>query len=257
MQESIELAVPRGILRGMVHRPPAGEGAHHPLLIVFHGFTGTKVDNHFIYPKLCRSLEARGIASLRFDFSGSGESDGDFRDMTLSGELDEARRIFDFAQGLAGIDPRSIFLLGHSMGGLVAGMLAAEKAPAGLVLLAPAGNIDAIISERLRAGRPLEDAPGCRDIGGLVLGREFLPDLRGMNPLGLSARYAGPVMVVQGSADPVVPEEVSRLWYSRFPGAARYIVLEGAGHNYDSIAFEERIFREIGDFVVAPRRSPA
>jgi pimeloyl-ACP methyl ester carboxylesterase len=260
VQEAVELEIGGKALRGMFHLPaargmlhePAEASSGHaapPLLIIFHGFTGTKVESHFIYPKLCRSLEGQGIASLRFDFSGSGESDGDFRDMTLSGELEEARRIWDFALGLPRIDPESVFILGHSMGGLVAGMLAAEKGPRGLVLIAPAGNMPDIARGYLREKTVAVDARGDHDIGGLVLGRGFLPDLLALDPLGVSREYGGPVCVLQGTADPVVPESVGRQWFSSFPGARSFVPLEGAGHNYDSIAYEERIFSTVGDFI--------
>jgi uncharacterized protein len=253
VQEAVELKIGDKILRGMFHLPAAASGgrAASPLLVVFHGFTGTKVENHFIYPKLCRSLEERGIASLRFDFSGSGESDGDFRDMTLSGELEEARLIWDFALGLPRIDPGSVFLLGHSMGGLVAGMQAAEKGPRGLILIAPAGNMPDIARGYLRDKTVAVDARGDRDIGGLVLGRDFLSDLLSLDPLGKSQEYGGPVCVLQGTADPVVPESVGRQWFSSFPGARSFVALEGAGHNYDSIAYEERIFSTVGNFILS------
>jgi uncharacterized protein len=261
VQKAVELKIGDKTLRGMFHKP-AGRGMPHapspvpggdrapPLLIIFHGFTGTKVENHFLYPKLCRRLEARGIASLRFDFSGSGESDGDFRDMTLSGELEEARLIWDFALGLPRTDPGSVFILGHSMGGLVAGMLAAEKGPRGLVLIAPAGNMPDIARDTLREKTIAVDAEGGSDIGGLVLGRGFLPDLLELDPLGKSRAYRGPVRLLQGTADPVVPESVARLWLSSFPGSTSFVPLEGAGHNYDSIAYEERIFSTVGDFIL-------
>jgi hypothetical protein len=257
MQEHVELLVGENVLRGMLHWPAANaaklaeKAGGIPLLLIFHGFTGTKVENHFIYPKLCRSLERAGVASLRFDFSGSGESDGEFRNMTLSGELEEARNIWDFALGLHGIDQGSVFILGHSMGGLVAGMLAAEKEPKGLILLAPAGNMADIAYETLLRRTIAEDPRGGSDIGGLILGRGFLPDLNGMDPLALSKKYLGAVLIIHGTADPVVPEVVSKQWFSSFSGAARYIALKGAGHNYDSIAYEERIFTEVENFIIS------
>jgi uncharacterized protein len=272
MQEHVELRAGPKVLRGMLHRPrptsgsggragdaegaAPGEGASPldigaaPLLVVFHGFTGTKVENHFIYPKLSRNLERSGIASLRFDFSGSGESDGEFRDMTLSGELEEARRIWDFALALGGVDRDALFLLGHSMGGLVAGMLAAEKNPRGLLLLAPAGNMPDIVRDTLARKTVAVDSQGDSDIGGLVLGRGFLPDLLALDPPEASRKYRGPVCVIHGTADPVVPEAVSRQWFSSFPGATSFVALEGAGHNYDSLAYEERIFSTVGSFIL-------
>jgi hypothetical protein len=58
---------------------------------------------------MSRLLEGSGIASVRFDLSGHGESDGDFLDVTITGEIAEARsvvqavRTLDFAD-LPGAD---------------------------------------------------------------------------------------------------------------------------------------------------------
>ena len=61
-------------LYGMLHRP---EGAGpHPAVMILHGFTGQRIEPHRLFVKLARQLVAAGIAALRFDFRGSGESEG-------------------------------------------------------------------------------------------------------------------------------------------------------------------------------------
>jgi pimeloyl-ACP methyl ester carboxylesterase len=80
--------------------------------------------------------ERRGLASTRFDYSGHGESGGNFADGTISRWLEEATAVFDrYAQG-----PQIV--VGSSMGGWI-GLLLAEALRGssrviGLVLIAPA-----------------------------------------------------------------------------------------------------------------------
>jgi len=79
---------------------------------------------------------ARGLASTRFDYSGHGESGGDFEDGTISRWLDEAATVLDrCVQG-----PQIV--VGSSMGGWIALLLAEMRRGsgrvAGLVLIAPA-----------------------------------------------------------------------------------------------------------------------
>ena len=62
-----------------------------PALLICHGFTGDKVENHFIFVKMARRLADAGFFAMRFDFRGSGESEGDFSDMTVPAEIDDAR----------------------------------------------------------------------------------------------------------------------------------------------------------------------
>jgi alpha/beta superfamily hydrolase len=97
MQKAVEIQSRNLTLRGMLHIPE-GVSGKVPIVCIFHGFTGNKMEPHFIFVKLSRMLEARGIASIRFDFGGSGESDGDFIDMTISHELEEAIDFFKFYQ---------------------------------------------------------------------------------------------------------------------------------------------------------------
>jgi pimeloyl-ACP methyl ester carboxylesterase len=80
----------------------------------------------------------RGLACTRFDYSGHGQSSGDFREATISDWLEEAGAVFDrFTAG-----PQIV--VGSSMGGWIALLLAdglrrrGDSRIAGLVLIAPA-----------------------------------------------------------------------------------------------------------------------
>ena len=126
MQKAVEIESRNLTLRGMLHIPDNAPGKV-PVVCIFHGFTGTKVEPHFIFVKLSRRLEKTGIASLRFDFGGSGESDGDFEDMTILTELDDAKAILDYAKSLPFADAERIGVVGLSMGGTVASLLAGDR----------------------------------------------------------------------------------------------------------------------------------
>src|SRR5207244_3810038 len=72
-------------LVGMLHVPD-GRG-RFPAALLLHGFTASKTENHRMFVKLSRQLASQGIASLRFDFRGSGDSAGDSEDMTIRSEM--------------------------------------------------------------------------------------------------------------------------------------------------------------------------
>jgi uncharacterized OsmC-like protein/alpha/beta superfamily hydrolase len=74
---------------------------------------------------ISRALVARGIAVLRFDFTGLGESEGDFSGTDFSSNLDDLVAAADFLRGRYEA-PR--LLVGHSLGGCAV-LVAAERIP--------------------------------------------------------------------------------------------------------------------------------
>jgi len=83
------------------------------LLIICHGFTGAKENRGKIFP-FAAALNARGAGVLAFDFSGSGESSGDFSSVTLSSQADDLQWVIQYAEQEFGL---SLILLGRSFGG--------------------------------------------------------------------------------------------------------------------------------------------
>ncbi|MHB9030750.1 MAG: alpha/beta hydrolase family protein, partial [Candidatus Latescibacterota bacterium] len=111
-------------IMGVLHRPETP--LNPPAVVFYHGCTGCRSEAHWLFVKLARHLAARGIMSLRFDFRHNGESEGDFCDMTLSGEISDGIRAVGYLAAECGADPARVGLLGLSMGGAVAAIVAAR-----------------------------------------------------------------------------------------------------------------------------------
>ena len=108
------------VLRGMLHLPEDVPDRGAPAVLFLHGYTADRIGPHYLFVRASRSLAEAGIASLRFDFAGSGESEGRFRDASLVTELADARVALDFLCRQRGIDPDRIATGGGSSGGTVA-----------------------------------------------------------------------------------------------------------------------------------------
>ncbi|MEA3485594.1 MAG: alpha/beta hydrolase, partial [Candidatus Aerophobetes bacterium] len=93
-EEYVTLEVNSQKLRGMVHFPP--ERGPFPAVAVFHGCGGQRMEPHFIFVKLSRLLARNKIIAARFDFRGSGESEGEFEKMTIPQEVEDGMKIMDF-----------------------------------------------------------------------------------------------------------------------------------------------------------------
>jgi pimeloyl-ACP methyl ester carboxylesterase len=98
------------------------------------------IGSHKPFRQLAHWLALQGMASLRYDDRGIGESTGEFLKGTTSDFADDALAVWQHARGLKGIDRRRVGLLGHSEGGIIAPMVAANQLEvAFLILLAPPG----------------------------------------------------------------------------------------------------------------------
>lgn len=103
---------------GMMHRPLTT--AKTPVVLICHGLAGTRVGKHRMYVTLSEGLAKLGIASLRIDFRGSGDSEGLFSEMTYSGEVDDAVMALNHLAEDEQIDKNRIGIMGSSFGGAVA-----------------------------------------------------------------------------------------------------------------------------------------
>ncbi|MBX5436918.1 MAG: alpha/beta fold hydrolase [Alicyclobacillaceae bacterium] len=256
MQQAIELHHRGRVLRGMRHAP-GDRGARQPAVIMYHSFASHKVEPHRMYVKLSRALAGRGIHSFRFDFSGSGESDGNFEDMTVSGEVEEAHAILDMVRRYPGIDPDQIALLGFSLGGVVASLVAADRPAdvAKLVLIAPAANMPEVVRELAEqaagAARPQGLPPGVHDYGGNLIGQRFVEDVVRLNVYERASGYRGPVLILHGTQDLAVPPAVSQRFRDEvYGGRAELVWVDEADHTFSQFAWEQKVVQSACEFLV-------
>ncbi|MDB5083920.1 MAG: alpha/beta hydrolase [Bacilli bacterium] len=254
MQEAINL-VHRGMtLRGMQHFPDGQAAGPLPAAILFHGFTSTKMEAHQIFVKISRALANLGIASFRFDFLGSGESDGKFEDMTLSKEIDEAHAILNFVQNDSRIDSNHITLIGFSMGGLVASAVAGERKEeiSKLILLAPAGNMSDLVKEEMAGIAKSADLASVRavDRGGNLVGLEFGMELMQLDIFQMAKGYQGPVLLIHGTADGYVPVQIADKFRELCYGDQATIkLILGADHTFNKFEWEQEVIQEISNYI--------
>ncbi|HLH12923.1 MAG TPA: alpha/beta hydrolase [Methylovirgula sp.] len=170
---------------------------------------------------------AHGRAFLRFDYSGHGESEGEFEAGTIGAWLEEALAIFRVAP------PGPQILVGSSMGGWLALLCARALAEngesarlAGLVLIAPAVDMtERLIFQRLSAkSRTTLEAEGRCILPSAYADSPYVVTRRlieeGRNHLMLDAviRSYCPVHILQGMQDADVPWQHAMLLVERLAG---------------------------------------
>lgn len=87
------------------------QGPAQAFALFAHCFTCTK--NSLAAVRIARALTAKGFGVLRFDFTGLGQSEGDFADSTFSGSV---RDLLDAARAMESAGAAPSLLIGHSLG---------------------------------------------------------------------------------------------------------------------------------------------
>ncbi|KZC96338.1 MULTISPECIES: alpha/beta hydrolase [Clavibacter] len=231
-------------IRGWEHgtvRPGA------PAALLVHGFGDSGTGGHGLWVPVARALAASGTAARAYDRLGHGVSDGDFADVRL---LDEVDQVTAMIRALAEDVDGPVHVVAHSLGG-VESALAAARVPelvASLTLWSPAGVVvdditanDRVMSVPLAAARER----GVVDVQGMGLGLGF-PDevLAGVDVYGPVSGYPGPVDVVHGTADEVVPAAYGARYGELMPDAT-FTAVEGADHGWSSVDLRRMLIERL------------
>lgn len=242
IEQSVEFpARPGKMLRGMLHLPAALKPPA-PGVVFFHGFTGNRMESHWMFVKCSRALAQAGVASLRFDFYGSGESDGEFREMTLRREIADGCAAVAFLRGQAGIDPKRVGLLGLSLGGAVAATLAPGVRAKALVLWSAVAHPAQLGDFIKKSVRKIPGKVGAIEFGAQEIHPRLIEDLLKFEPIRHLARYHGPTLIIHPEKDEVVPPSQARD-FLRAAGAVtkELAIVAGADHVYTGVPWEHEV----------------
>ncbi|HPN61289.1 MAG TPA: alpha/beta fold hydrolase [Bacilli bacterium] len=207
-------------------------------VVFFHGFTGNKTEHGHLFRDFSRELATKGIASLRMDFSGNGESDGVFADFTFQTMMQEAQVMVDFARSLS----PQVAVLGFSMGGAVAAQMAVNnvKHIKTLVLWSPAGNINSLVQKRYETTKKLPN--GNADILGFEISEALYQSTFVYDWYRDLSQYPHPVFIIHGQADLSVPWEFGKKFADLFP-KAQFQLFPNANHGYDN-RLDQQLLKE-------------
>lgn len=194
--------------------------------------------------------EARGLAMLRFDYSGTGASEGRFEDGTLGGWLDETLHLADT------LTEGPLVVVGSSMGGWLA-LLTAERRPervAGLVGIAAApdftdwGYTQAEKDQMCETGRLEQPNPYGSEPH--VTTRGFWQSGEALRLLDKPIAVDCPVHLVHGDADNEVPVEIAVRTMQKLRSAdVQLTIVKGGGHRLSARHEIEAILRTVAALV--------
>ena len=231
--EPISIDGAKGRLAALLQKPLLADGQSCPLAILCHGFGGNKEAQ--LLQLIADTLQQHGIASIRFDFNGHGQSEGLFEEMTVPNEIEDLKKVVAYARDLRFVS--RLALVGHSQGGVVSAMTAGELEPgdiSAVALLAPAAVLrdDAIRGNTFgKTYDPLDPPESVALFGNQKLGRNYIKTAFTLPIYETAARYQGPAIIVHGTGDRIVPYTYGERFHAAWPGST-YVQLDAFDHGF-------------------------
>lgn len=239
--DKLTLMGSKGKLAAEIQKPVLSSGEKVPIAIIMHGFTGNKEGR--MLKLIADSLQNHGIASIRFDFNGHGQSEGRFEDMTVPNEIEDAKKVYEYVATLPYVDASRIALVGHSQGGVVSAMTAGELGSprvAAVALLAPAAVLrdDAIRGNTMGAKyNPLDPPDSVPLFGGHNLGASYIRTAFTLPIYETAARYTGPATIIHGTGDRVVPYTYGERFHEQWKNSEWHLL------EYFDHGFNQNVYR--------------
>lgn len=212
-EEAVSIPGSQYELPGILATPDAA--GDHPAVLLIHGFASDKNEVGGFYASLAAQLAERGIASLRFDFPGSGDHAVGFEVNNWSTFTRDAREAFDWLAEQDGVDPDRLALVGFSLGGAIASNLAgADERVAAVALWSAAGHMGSSQTDLYETYYDTAVAEGYAeaDLGFRTanLSAEYFQGRFSAFPLFDIRSYTNPLLVVNGLLDTSVPVHTAR-----------------------------------------------
>lgn len=212
--KNIEIPGTRGNIPATIQLPAkSARGEELPLVVLCHGFTGNRQgDGHFA--PMAEDLAAHGIATVRLDFAGCGDSTEPYANYTLANMAADVDSVIGYMQATYGTGKTA--LVGHSMGGRLASLYPqlGQYPVTALVLWSPANgtglqgleflSIDNFAAVEELAARA--DAEGSVAAWGVELSAAYIDGMRDSDPNAALQESGLPVLLTYSGNERILSD---------------------------------------------------
>ena len=212
--KNIEIPGTRGNIPATIQLPAkSARGEELPLVVLCHGFTGNRQgDGHFA--PLAEDLAAHGIATVRLDFAGCGDSTEPYANYTLANMAADVDSVIGYMQATYGTGKTA--LVGHSMGGRLASLYPqlGQYPVTALALWSPANgtglqgleflSIDNFAAVEELAARA--DAEGSVAAWGVELSAAYIDGMRDSDPNAAMQESGLPVLLTYSGNERILSD---------------------------------------------------
>lgn len=205
------------------------DGITKAYAVFAHCFTCSK--NVRAATTVSKSLAEQGVAVLRFDFTGLGNSEGDFANSSFSSNVND---LIDAATALRERHDAPQLLIGHSLGGaavlLAAAQLDSVKAVATIGAPSEPAHVEKLIGRSTT--KQHDDGSASIELGGreLRISSSFISDLKSNRIAAVLPALHKPIMIFHSPVDTVVSIDHARRLYEVAQHPKSFVSLDGADH---------------------------
>ncbi len=237
-------------LRGFIHEPLRYKTA----VVFLHGFPA-----HCNYPAIryfSTALSALGNLVLRFNFSGTDTSDGNFEDKTFSKEIDDVRYAIDYLT--QNYQFEQLVLVGHSGGAIDASLYAdRDDRVDKVVLISGVSDLEKAVEIEFTK----KQIKNFEERGYIIynqperwhhqkrLNRQFYDEFFKLDIPKALRRYKKPLLIIHGAEDEIVPVSHAYGLYEIANQPKQLMIIEGADHNLSKLRYGLRVVRGVSKFI--------
>jgi esterase/lipase len=230
-------------LSAFLHKPT---NQINKIIIITHSFKGDK-DYQPIIGDFSRHICDEGYAVLRFDCWGSGESDGEFIDSSITTQIEDLKDVIQYAKQLGYTD---ICLIGLSLG-TTDSIMAYDKSIKCMVLWSPVFQHEHLYEdykeEILKNGYIIRQ----RDLTGeeVKCGKQMWQDFKDVKPYQRLNKIQCPVLAIIGSTDDHIAKEKAQEFMDMIPAEHELKVIEGGDHDFLIEEAKKKAIQHTSDFI--------
>jgi len=223
-------------LVGMLHQVGSNK-----IIIMCHGFKGHKCENKRLFVEAARAFCREDYDELRFDFYGSGDSEGEFEDTLISTNILNLEDAFKFViqRGYG-----QVALLGISMGAATAILTANKLDIKALILWSSVPDMHRIFDSTITSLGPVDPDKAVFEYEGWNINRRFWEDAVHYDIMGELAKITIPKFIVQGTADEPVFVQGFHDFRDLVLPPTDFMEIPKAGHTFQTPLHRQLVIRQ-------------
>ncbi len=213
-----------------IETTPLIEKEQYPVVVLVHGFAVTKEEGG-MFDALANKISESGILVYRFDFSGRGESEGDYSQTSISKQKSDLTKIIEFVRSQKKVDVPRIGILAQSFGTAVTVALAPKVKT--IILMGSIAHPLVIMGkttkwDTLNTNGISKNTKKSGEI--ILIGPQFWNDMNNYNLLHSITKIHCPILFIHGSVDERVPLSEMEAYFENANDPKEKIIIEGADH---------------------------